>query len=70
MALHDPALALNFCDRLLLLSDGGVLDILTPESTPLAQMEQALSAIYGNISLQRCSNRAGRSYLVMLREDA
>lgn len=70
VALHDPALALNFCDRLLLLSDGGVLDILTPESTPLAQMEQALSAIYGNISLQRCSNRAGRSYLVMLREDA
>lgn len=69
VALHDPALALNFCDRLLLLSDGGVLDMIDPCADPLDKTEQMLSMIYGNISLQRCRNRQGKSQIVMLRED-
>ena len=69
VALHDPALALNFCDKLLLLSDGGVLDILTPQTDPLDKMERMLSMVYGAVSLQRCCNRKGASQIVMLRED-
>lgn len=69
VTLHDPALALNFCDRLLLLSEGGVLAILEPKSDSLDKMEQMLRQIYGSISLQRCHNRKGQAQIVMLRED-
>ena len=70
VTLHDPALALNFCDRLLLLADGGVLGIIEPKTDPLDKMEQMLNHVYGDISLQRCHNRRGEEQIVMLREDA
>lgn len=69
VTLHDPALALNFCDRLLLLSEGGVLAVLEPKSDSLDKMERMLCQIYGSISLQRCCNRRGQAQIVMLRED-
>ena len=69
VALHDPALALNFCDRLMLLSGGGIAGVIALESTPLDEMEAALSAVYGNISLQRCRHRSGKNSLVLLKED-
>jgi iron complex transport system ATP-binding protein len=69
VALHDPALALNYCDKLLVLRDGSVLGTLYPQKDPLDKMEQMLSMVYGSISLQRCTNRSGRPYLVMLKED-
>ena len=70
VTLHDPALALNFCDRLLLLADGGILGIIEPKTDPLDKMEQMLNHVYGDISLQRCYNRRGEEQIVMLREDA
>lgn len=69
VTLHDPALALNFCDRLLLLSEGGVSDILQPQTDTLDKMEQCLSMVYGPVSLQRCHNRKGQAQILMLRED-
>ena len=69
VTLHDPSLALNCCDRLLLLSDGGVLSILDPETDPWEKMEDDLSKIYGPVSLQRCYNRKGEAQIVMLREE-
>jgi len=70
VTLHDPALALNFCDRLLLLSDGGVLGMIEPKNDSLDKMEQLLRVIYGPISLQQCHNRKGETQIVMLREDS
>ena len=69
VTLHDPALALNYCDRLLLLSEGSVLGILNPKTDDLDKMEQLLRVIYGSISLQRCINRGGQPYLMMLKEE-
>ena len=68
VTLHDPALALNFCDKLLLLLDGRVLDVIEPKVDTLDKMERALNMVYGTISLQRCQNRSGKEWLVMLRE--
>ena len=68
VTLHDPSLALNFCDKLLLLADEGILAILEPQRDSLDKMEQMLSMIYGNISLQRCQNRRGEPQIVILRE--
>ena len=69
VTLHDPTLALNFCDKLLLLADGGVLDMIEPRSDSLDKMEQRLSMVYGPVSLQWCHNRKGEGQIVMLRED-
>lgn len=69
VTLHDPALALNSCDKLLLLMGGGVLGMLEPKTDSLDKMEQMLSMVYGPISLQRCHNRQGEAQIVMLRED-
>ena len=69
VTLHDAALALNQCDKLLLLSEGTVFGTIHPRTDPLEEMEPLLSRIYGPVSLQRCRNRSGREILVMLKED-
>lgn len=69
VTLHDPSLALNYCDQLLLLSDGEVLGTIYPHADPLDKMEQMLSNVYGAVSLQACNTRSSRSHLVMLKED-
>ena len=69
VTLHDPFLALNFCHKLLLLADGGVLGVIDPKNDPLEEMEQKLSMIYGKVSLQRCCNRRGEAVIVMLKEE-
>ena len=67
-ALHDPALALNGCDRLLVLAGGRVQAVLDPQRDPLPAMEAALTTLYGPISLQRCRTRQGAEQIVLLKE--
>lgn len=69
VTLHDPSLALNFCDKLLLLSDGTVLDVIEPQKDSFEEMEQKISRIYGNVSLHKVCNKKGGPQIVMLRED-
>lgn len=69
VTLHDPSLALNYCNRLLLLSEGRILGTLCPGTDSLSQMEELLGQIYGKISLTRVASRNGRESLVMLKED-
>ena len=69
ITLHDPALALNYCDRLMVLKNGEILDILAPKEDPLEKMEQVLNQVYGQVSLQLCKTRSGRKVLTMLKED-
>lgn len=68
VALHDPGLALNGCDRLVILAEGRVRGVLAPASDPLEEMERQLAAVYGAVSLCRCRGRTGRSQLVLLKE--
>ena len=68
VALHDPALALECCDQLVLLDDRRVIGVLHPATDPLPEMEMTLSRIYGKISLIKCPDRTGREHLVMLKE--
>ena len=69
VTLHDPSLALNCCDQLLLLGSSGILGMIEPQTMPLDSMEQLLGQVYGGINLQRCCNRRGETQIVMLRED-
>lgn len=68
VALHDPMLAFQFCDRLLLLNDGNVYGSIVPDMDAIEEMEEKLRTIYGQISLQRCKSRSGKIQLVMLKE--
>ncbi|MDD6481043.1 MAG: ABC transporter ATP-binding protein [Lachnospiraceae bacterium] len=68
LTLHDPELALRYCDRLLLLRDGKVTGILNPASDSLENMEAQLSQIYGKVSLIRCMDHQNMKHLVMLKE--
>ena len=67
-ALHDPLLALNSCDSLLVLANGRVQALLSPAGDPPEEMERQLSAVYGAVSLHRCTDRSGRHQWVMLKE--
>lgn len=69
VSLHDPFLALNYCDKILLLSDNSTLTTIYPKADSLPEMEKALTGIYGNISLHTCLNRYGQKQLVMLKEE-
>ena len=68
VTLHDPMLALNYCDKLLLISEGRLSAIIHPKQDSIPEMEQMLSTVYGRVTLQKCLNKNGTPYLVMLKE--
>ena len=68
ISLHDPMLALNSCDNLLLLSDSCIASVINPRTDKLSVMEEKLALLYGDISLHHCSNKNGIKQLVMLKE--
>ena len=69
VALHDPGLALNYCDRILLLHEGSLLGCISPRQDDAHQMETMLSQVYGPVSLAQIVSRSGRPQLVMLKEE-
>ena len=69
ISLHDPTLALNSCDKLLLLSKGHIITTICPQIDELSNMEEKLCQLYGNISLHYCTNKNGTKQIVMLKEN-
>lgn len=70
VTLHDSVLALNCCDKLLLLSQGKMIDILYPQSDSLDKMEAAFQKIYGDLSIHKIQNRIGQPCFVLVKEGA
>lgn len=68
LSLHDPMLALNACDWLLLLHEGTCIGTLCPGADAPEKMEQLLSQLYGTVTLCRASTRSGQEQWVMLKE--
>lgn len=66
VCLHDPCLALDLCQQLLLLKGGRCMALLHPTTDPLSHMQEAFSRIYGPVSLIRCRDRLERERLVLL----
>lgn len=69
VTLHDGGLALNYCESLLLLSQGRVLGMLHPRTDTLETMEQMLSRVYGPVSLQYVTAKNGSRQLTMINEE-
>lgn len=54
---HDPALALEFCDSIILLADGKISDIISPRGDSLERVSSALSKIYGKLTVFRYNGK-------------
>ena len=70
VTLHDPSLALNTCDELLVLSNGTHSGNISPKSTPVSKMESLLSSIYGTINIAKLHDKNGNEHLVMIQEES
>ena len=70
VTLHDPVLALNYCECLLLLDEGSVAGMIHPGTDSLETMEGLLRGIYGNVSLRYVTAKNGNRQLIMINEDA
>lgn len=68
VTLHDPALALEYCQRLVLLKDGVCLSVLHPGSDSIFHMEKALTELYGPVRLKLLKDLE-KPRLVMLPAD-
>ena len=51
VALHDPNLALKYCDRLLIFKDGVIVADITVPGAAAEEIRGALSLIYGDIDV-------------------
>lgn len=67
VSLHDPQLALNTCDRLILLKNGCIMDSIRPHQTPTDALERALSDVFGSLSVQTCTDKSGQAQYVLLK---
>lgn len=68
VALHDPMIALNYCDQLLLLKNGESRGVMHPAYDSVEEMENRLYEIYGPVSLVRCKDKTGSMHIVMLKD--
>lgn len=66
LCLHDPQLALDYCDQVILLQDGRCSSIIHPHKDSLYTMESALSRIYGSINLMKVQSKTGNMHFVLL----
>ena len=66
LCLHDPLLALEFCDEILLLKEGNIYEILKPEKDSTEKIEQALQNIFGKIRLLECFDKEGKRHFSLL----
>ena len=68
LCLHDPEMALEFCQQIVVMKNGNIIDILHPQTDSLEKMELALRKIYGNVTLNKCVDRKNHTHLVLLWE--
>ncbi|MBR5596099.1 MAG: ABC transporter ATP-binding protein [Lachnospiraceae bacterium] len=66
LCLHDPMLALEFCDQLVLLKAGKCIGILYPKKDSIGVMEKAFCQVYGNVSLMECFDKEGKRHFSMI----
>lgn len=69
LCLHDPILALEFCDQLVMIKDGRCVDYVYPQKDGITRLEHAFRQLYGGISLGECTDRKGNRHHVMMWED-
>lgn len=69
LCLHDPALALDYCDQIIVLKEGSIVGSLNPKEDSISDMEKILREIYGNVSIVEHADKKGRKHYILLWED-
>ena len=69
VTLHDPQLAMNTCDRLLMMRNGSIIDVIFPREDSTEKLQAALCEVFGALSLHRCRSQSGAEQLVLLKEE-
>lgn len=54
MILHDPSLALTYCDRIFLMKEGKFADVICPREETEEQIAEKIEPITGAVSVTRC----------------
>ena len=68
ITLHDINMALEFCDRLLILHDGCIIQQLCPQKENIQDMENKLKSIYEGVKLLEYQDAAGFTKVVMVND--
>lgn len=63
--LHDTTLALNSCDKLILIRDKKIVGLCDLKSDNIDAIEQQLRMIYGNVSLMRVQGKTSGDYVMV-----
>lgn len=66
--LHDAMIALNCCDRLILLKDKKIVGTVDLHNDTIDVIEEQLMKIFGNISITRVHSKDSSEKLIMLYE--
>lgn len=66
--LHDAVLALNNCDKLVLVKNKKIVGTIDVGHDKIESMEDKLKMIYGDISLGKIKNKKGRDVFYMVCE--
>lgn len=66
--MHDIMLALNTCDKLLLIKDKKIAGIIDIKSDTIEEMEEKLSKIYEDICLTKVKGKSGKEKFVMIHD--
>ena len=61
LVLHDLSIALDYCDQLILMKDGGLAALLYPQTEPPEELSRKLSGVYGPVRVFR---RDGHCFLL------
>ena len=69
LCLHDPQLALEFCDKLILLKDGSVFAEIYPQKDSVERIEEAFRMLYGAVEVAEHQDQRGKKHLILLWED-
>lgn len=69
IVLHDTMLALNNCDRIILIKDKKIVGCIAPKTDTIDEMEEKLRLIYGEISLVKTRSKSGDERIIMLSEN-
>lgn len=56
VVLHDPALALNYCDRCLLMEDGHLIQEILPSVETCESINEKMKMLYKNLEIKQDKN--------------
>ena len=66
MCIHSPELALEYCDKILLMKDGKIVSDIDVHAASLSEINEKMSLIYDNINVTECTDTKGNVHRIVL----